>query len=53
MSLDTAIILNAVRSLGVVLALAVIMRLPFTFDRREREASTSALASPPAEDLAA
>lgn len=48
MSLDTAIILNAVRSLGVVL-----VRLPFTFDRREREASTSALASPPAEDLAA
>lgn len=53
MSLTTVIFLNAIADLGVVLAVAAIMRLPFKLDRGEKEASVYAFAAPLPEDLAA
>jgi len=53
MSLDTAIFLNGILDLGVVLAVAAIMRGPFTLDRRKDEAAIYSFAAPLSEDLAA
>jgi hypothetical protein len=54
MSLDTAIIFNAIIDLGVVLAVAATMLIPFTLDRRKHESATVyAFAAPLPEDLAA
>lgn len=53
MTLHTAILLNAILDLGVVLGLAAVTALPFTFDRRRDEASLYAFAAPLPADLAA
>jgi len=53
MSLDTAIFLNAILDLGIVLAVAAIMLVPFGLDRREDEAAIYSFAAPLGEDLAA
>ena len=53
MTLDTAIILNAILDLGIVLAVAATMIAPFTFDRRKDEATIYAFAAPLPEELAA
>jgi hypothetical protein len=55
MSLTTVIVLNALLDLGVVLAVAAIMVLPFTLDRRRVRSSASvyAFADPLPDDLAA
>ena len=53
MSLHTAILLNAILDLGVVLAVAATMWLPFTLDRPTEEASLYSFAAPLSDDLAA
>jgi hypothetical protein len=53
MSLDTAIILIAIFDLGIVLAVAAIMLVPFALDRREDETAIYALAAPLPDELAA
>ena len=53
MTLHTAIILNAILDLGIVLALTATMVVPFTLDRRRDEAVVHAFATPLPEDLAA
>lgn len=53
MSLNTVIAVNAVLDLGIVLAVAWIVRVPFTLDRRKEEAAVYAFAAPLPEDLAA
>jgi len=53
MSLHTAILLNGILDLGIVLAVAAVMYAPFTFDRRQDEASVYAFAAPLPEELAA
>jgi hypothetical protein len=52
MSHSTAII-NGILDLGVVLAVAAIMLVPFRLDRRKDEATVYAFAAPLSEDLAA
>jgi hypothetical protein len=46
MTLQTAILINGILDLGVVLAVAATMLLPFTLDRGEHDASVHALAAP-------
>jgi hypothetical protein len=53
MSLSTAILLNGILDLGVVLAVAAIMRVPFTLDRHPEGAALYAFAAPLPEELAA
>ena len=53
MSIHTAILVNALLDLGIVLALAATMLTPFTLDRRKQDAAVYAFASPLPEDLAA
>jgi hypothetical protein len=53
MTLHTAILLNAILDLGVVLAVAATMLIPFTLDRRKGEATVYAFAAPLPTDLAA
>jgi hypothetical protein len=53
MNFDTAIILNAILDLGIVLAVAATMLVPFTLDRRKDEATVYAFAAPLPEELAA
>jgi hypothetical protein len=53
MSLNTAIFLNGLLDLGIVLAVAAIMLVPFTLDRGEDEAAIYSFAAPLSEDLAA
>jgi hypothetical protein len=53
MSLHTAILLNGILDLGIVLAVAAVMYAPFTFDRHKDEASVYAFAAPLPKDLAA
>jgi hypothetical protein len=53
MSVNTVILLNGILDLGVVLAVAATMFLPFTLDRRKDEATVYAFAAPLPEDLAA
>ena len=53
MSLSTAILINGILDLGVVVAVAGAMLLPFTLDRREHDATVYAFAAPLPEELAA
>ena len=53
MSLHTAILVNAVLDLGIVLAVAATMLFPFALDRRKQDAAVYAFATPLPEDLAA
>ncbi len=53
MSINAVIALNALLDLGIVLAVAMIMRVPFVIDRMRGEAAIYAFASPLPEDLAA
>jgi hypothetical protein len=53
MTLHTAILLNAILDLGIVLALAATMLVPFTLDRRKDEAAVYDFAAPLPLDLAA
>jgi len=53
MSLQTVIVLNAILDLGVILAVAATMLIPFTLDRRKDEAAVYAFAAPLSADLAA
>ena len=53
MSLQTVIVLNAILDLGVILAVAATMLIPFTLDRRKDEATAYAFAAPLPADLAA
>jgi hypothetical protein len=53
MSLQTVIALNAILDLGVILAVAATMLIPFTLDRRRDEATVYAFAASLSEDLAA
>jgi hypothetical protein len=53
MSLTATIVLIGILDLGVVLAVAAIMGVPFTLDRREKKAAIHAIAAPLPNDLAA
>jgi hypothetical protein len=53
MSLQTLIVLNAIVDLGVILAVAAIMLVPFTLDRRKNEATVYEFAAPLSDNLAA
>lgn len=53
MSLKTAILINGILDLGVVVAVAATMRAPFTFDRPNDEAAVYSFATDLPEDLAA
>jgi hypothetical protein len=53
MTLHTAILVNAFLDLGIVLALAATMLVPFTLDRRKHDAAVYAFAAPLPDDLAA
>lgn len=53
MSLTTAILFNGILDLGVVLAVAAIMLVPFRLDRGKDEGSVYAFASPLPVELAA
>jgi hypothetical protein len=53
MSLKTAIFLDGILDLGVILAVAAIMGVPFVLDRPEDEAAIYAFAAPLPADLAA
>jgi hypothetical protein len=53
MSLSTAILMNGVLDLGIVLAVAAVMLFPFTLDRSKREAAIYSFATDLPEELAA
>jgi len=53
MTLDTVIFLNGILDLGIVLAVAAIMLVPFGLDRRTDVAAIELFAAPLSEDLAA
>ena len=53
MPIHSAILVNAILDLGIVLAVAAAMLFPFTLDRRRQEAAVYAFATPLPEDLAA
>jgi hypothetical protein len=53
MSLTTAILINGILDLGVVLAVAAVTLLPFRRDRPKQQATIHAFAAPLSEDLAA
>lgn len=53
MTLHTAILVNGILGLAIVLAVGAVMYLPFTLDRRKRETTLYAFAAPFSEDLAA
>jgi hypothetical protein len=53
MTLHTAILINALLDLGVVLAVTATMLLPFMLDRKQEEAAVYAFAAPLPLDLAA
>ena len=53
MTLHTAILINAFLDLGVVLAVAAVLLVPFMLDRHTHEAALYAFAAPLSEDLAA
>lgn len=53
MTLHTAIVINAFLDLGVVLAVAAVMLVPFTLDRRKHDAAVYAFAAPLPDELAA
>ena len=51
--MNTAILLNAILDLGIILALAAVMLVPFTLDRRKEDPAVYAFAAPLPDDLAA
>ena len=53
MTLHTAILLNALLDLGIVLAVAAVMLFPFTLDRSKREAPIYSFATDLPDELAA
>jgi hypothetical protein len=53
MSHSAAILINGILDLGVVLAVAAVMLVPFRLDRRKEDASVYAFAASLPEDLAA
>lgn len=53
MSINTAILINGILDLAIVLAVAATMLFPFTLDRRKEDAAVYAFATPLPEDLAA
>ena len=53
MSLNTAILVNGILDLGIVLAVAVTMLFPFTLDRAKDEAAIYSFAADLPEELAA
>jgi hypothetical protein len=53
MTLHTAILINSVFDLGIVLAVAAVMYVPSMLDSRKHEAALYAFAAPLSEDLAA
>jgi len=53
MSINTAILLNGILDLGVILAVAAIMLVPFSLDRRKHDGTFFAFATPLPDDLAA
>ena len=53
MNLHTAILVNAFLDLGVILAVAAVMLVPFALDRRRQEAAIYDFAAPLPEELAA
>ena len=53
MSINTAILLNGILDLGVILAVAATMLIPFTLDRRKDDVALYAFATPLPDDLAA
>jgi len=53
MTLQTAILINGILDLGIVLAVAATMLLPFMLDRRKHDASVYAFAAPLPEEIAA
>ena len=53
MSINTAILLNGILDLGVVLAVAATMLVPFRLDRRKDDPAVYAFATPLPADLAA
>jgi hypothetical protein len=53
MSLDTVTLLVAILDLGIVLAVAAIMLVPFKLDRHRDEAAIYSFAAPLDEDVAA
>jgi len=53
MSINNAILLNAILDLGIILAVAAVMLVPFTLDRRKEDPAVYALAAPLPQDLAA
>ena len=53
MSINSAILLNGILDLGVILAVAAAMLVPFTLDRRKDNATVYAFATPLPVDLAA
>lgn len=53
MTLHTAILLNGILDLGIVLALTAAMLVPSMLDRRRDEAAVYAFAAPLPEELAA
>jgi hypothetical protein len=53
MSINTAILVNGILDLGIVLAVAATTLFPFTLDRRKENAAVYAFAAPLPEDLAA
>jgi hypothetical protein len=53
MSINNVILLNALLDLGIVLALAATMLVPFTLDRRKHEPALYTFAAPLREELAA
>jgi len=52
-SLTTAILINGILDLGIVLAVAATMLFPFTLDRRKEDATVYEFHGPLPEDLAA
>lgn len=53
MSIHTAIILNAILDLGVILAVTATMLVPFILDRRKDNVAVYSFAEPLPDDLAA
>jgi hypothetical protein len=53
MTMHTAILVNALLDLGIVLAVAATMLVPFALDRRRPEAAVYAFAAPLPDELAA
>ena len=53
MSINTVILINGILDLGVILAVAATMLVPFTLDRRSVEPTVYSFAAPLPDDLAA